>query len=233
MSEIVAPLFLSDGFHCPHCNTWSQQEWFFLTHERYIPPHGEMGRVAAFYIAQCQKHTCKKISIWLSTDNNTGNMVYPGKTTAPLPIDNMPEDVKLIYEEARQIFDESPRAAAGLLRLSIQVLMPHLSESTKNLNDAIGNLVKKGLPIIIQQALDSLRVIGNNAVHPGQIELNDDRDTALVLFYLLNTIIDRTIVQERRINEVYEKLPPSAKEQIRKRDAEPEKSKETGDETTG
>jgi hypothetical protein len=233
MSEFVAPTFLSDGFHCPHCNTWSQQEWFYMTHQQHMPPNGEMGRVTSFFIAQCQKRTCKKVSIWITTDGKTGNMIYPGETTAPLPIDNMPENVRQIYEEARQIYEKSPRAAAGLLRLSIQVLMPHLGEATKNLNEAIGNLVKKGLPLIIQQALDSLRVVGNNAVHPGQIEVNDDRDTALALFHILNTIIDRTIVQDKRISEVYEKLPPSAKEQIRKRDAEVERAKENGDQKAG
>jgi hypothetical protein len=178
-----------------------------------------MGRISPFYISQCQKKTCGKIAIWISTGEKVGQMVYPGVTTAPLPIDQMPDSVKQIYDEARQVFENSPRAAAGLLRLSIQVLMPHLGENNDNLNTAIGNLVKKGLPAIIQQALDSLRVIGNNAVHPGQIEVNDDRDTALALFHILNTIIDRTIVQEKRIADVYEKLPPSAKKQIEQRDA--------------
>ena len=218
MSEYIVPQFLLDGFHCPHCKTLTQQEWFYLRHETYIPPNKEMGRISKFYISQYQKLTCKNISIWKSEDESAGLMIYPNETTAPLPIDHMPEDVHQIFEEARQVYASSPRAAAGLLRLSIQMLMPHLGESSKNLNTAIGNLVRKGLPVIIQQALDSLRVIGNNAVHPGQIEINDDQDTALALFHILNTIIDRTIIQEQRISEVYKKLPPSAKKQITQRD---------------
>jgi hypothetical protein len=49
--------------------------------------------------------------------------------------------------------------------------MPHLGESGKNLNTDIGNLVKEGLSVDIQQALDSLRVIGNESVHPGELDL--------------------------------------------------------------
>jgi len=226
MAEYIAPQFLLDGFHCPHCHTWTQQEWFYLSHHRYKPPEGDMGRIKNFFIAQCQKRTCHKISIWIGSQaKEMGNMIYPGETTAPLPIDHMPENVRQIYDEAREVFEKSPRASAGLLRLSIQSLMPHLGEEDKNLNNAIGNLVKKGLPAIIQQALDSLRVIGNNAVHPGQIEINDDRDTALALFHILNTIIDRTIIQEQRIREVYDKLPPSSKEQIEQRDQSAEAEK--------
>lgn len=218
MSENDTPKFLLDGFHCPNCKAWTQQEWYFMRHETYWQPNQKTGRISKFYIAKCLKPSCGKISIWTSENEVSGSMVYPGETTAPLPIEQMPNDVKEIFEEARQIFEKSPRAAAGLLRLSIQILVPHLGENEKNLNQAIGNLVKKDLPEIIQQALDSLRVIGNNAVHPGQIDVNDDRDTALSLFLILNTIIDRTIVQEKRISEIYEKLPSSAKEQIKQRD---------------
>ena len=63
--------------------------------------------------------------------------------------------------------------------------MPHLNESGKNLNYDIGNLVKKGVPEHVQKALDSLRVIGNNAVHPGELDLKDDVETAILLFRLI------------------------------------------------
>ena len=63
-----------------------------------------------------------------------------------------------------------------------------------------------------------VRVIGNNAVHPGQI-LTDDRETASRLFRLVNMIADAMITQPKHINEFYEELPESAKRQIEKRDA--------------
>ena len=130
----------------------------------------------------------------------------------------MPEDVKEDYEEARLVVEVSPRSAAALLRLALQKLMRHLGESGENLNDDIANLVKKGLPEKIQKALDALRVIGNNAVHPGELDLRDDKETALALFELLNMIVEVMITQPKKVNEIYDKLPKGAKEAIKKRD---------------
>jgi hypothetical protein len=38
----------------------------------------------------------------------------------------------------------------------------------------IGELVKAGLPLEIQQSLDIVRVVGNNQVHPGILDVRDD-----------------------------------------------------------
>jgi hypothetical protein len=73
----------------------------------------------------------------------------------------------------------------------------------------------------IQQALDAERVVGNNAVHPGQIDLRDDRSTAEKLFVLVNMIADRLVSQPRHVQEMFDALPENAKAQIEKRDAKP------------
>src|SRR5229473_2853992 len=54
---------------------------------------------------------------------------------------------------------------------------------------------------------DIIRVIGNNAVHPGTIDLRDDQATALALFDLLNLIVDEMITRPREIDEIYKRLP--------------------------
>ena len=63
--------------------------------------------------------------------------------------------------------------------------MPLLGEKGKKIDDDIASLVRKGLEPDIQQALDVVRVTGNNAVHPGQIILEDDKATAVALFELV------------------------------------------------
>lgn len=136
-----------------------------------------------------------------------------------MPIEDMPEAIKADFMEAREIVNASPRGAAALLRLCVQKLMPILGERGRDINDDIASLVKKGLPVAVQQALDSLRVIGNEAVHPGAIDLNDNRETALALFELLNFIVERTITQQKKISDIYGKLPKSKLDAILKRDS--------------
>ena len=71
----------------------------------------------------------------------------------------------------------------------------------------------------IQKALDIVRVIGNSAVHPGQIDLRDDTATAAGLFQIINAIVAATISAEKHINTIYGRLPAGALDAIEKRDA--------------
>ena len=146
-------------------------------------------------------------------------MLWPfGISNAPLPHEDMPEDVKTDYVEARNISALSPRGAAALLRLAIQKLCKHLGESGKNINADIGALVEKGLPVQIQQALDVVRVTGNNAVHPGELRIEDKPEVASALFGLLNLIVDNRISEPKRIEALYGALPKDALAGIEKRD---------------
>lgn len=122
-------------------------------------------------------------------------MVFPLVVLAPAPNPDLPNEIAVDFEEARNVAPRSSRAAAALLRLCVQKLCIHLGEPGDNINSDIANLVGKGLPAKIQQALDIVRVIGNNAVHPGQIDLRDDSETAYQLFNLVNLIADVMITQ--------------------------------------
>jgi|SRR5579863_6848233 len=145
-------------------------------------------------------------------------MVYPDSGTAPFPHDEMPADVKPDFEEARSIVTKSPRGAAALLRLAIQKLMPHVGEKGKNIDDDIGSLVEKGLDVHVQQAWDAVRVVGNESVHPGTLNLNDTPEVAHFLFELVNIIVEEMLAKKKRINAFYEKLPPNKLKGIQDRD---------------
>lgn len=147
-------------------------------------------------------------------------MIYPLSGSAPLPNPDLPDDIKADYEEARSIVSISPRGAAALLRLAIQKLCKHLGEPGKDINTDIGNLVKKGLAPRVQQALDVVRVVGNESVHPGQIDLRDDPEVAASMFGLVNIIAEIMISQPKHIDRLYNKLPEGKREAITRRDAQ-------------
>lgn len=151
-------------------------------------------------ISRC--YNCKEIAIWVHDQ-----MIYPNSKIDIQPNQDLPAHIKRLFEEAREIVASSPKGAAALLRLSIQHLCKELGESGKNIDKDIASLVGKGLDPLVQQALDVVRVIGNEAVHPGEIDLDDSRDIALQLFNLVNLIANQMISQPKQVKALYEKLP--------------------------
>lgn len=208
MQEYVAPQLDIDGFNCPHCGAYAHQTWEPLVKQL---KRGALQTLSGWLIATCAR--CSDFSVWCGP-----NKVYPSSATAPLAHPDMPSRVKQIYEEARTIHDASPRGAAALLRLALQMLMVDLGQKGKNINEDIAELVKKGLPVQVQQALDIVRIVGNNAVHPGQIDINDSPAISTNMFQLINIIIEKMISEPKHLQEIFNSLPQPAIEQIAKRD---------------
>ena len=213
MAKYIAPKQDLNAFTCPHCFSIAQMD--SDTHEFHEDFEGIDERGFNIYrnqinIKRCQ--LCGNKIIWIDD-----SYVYP-EIIAIEPNSDMPISVKLLYDEAALIYNKSPRAACALLRLAIERLCNELGETGK-INDMIGNLVKKGLRSDVQKALDAVRVIGNNAVHPGQIAFDvDDKATVEMLMKLLNIITERMITEPKEIEDIFENLPESIRQSIEKRD---------------
>lgn len=200
------PIFNQQQFHCPLCGVYAAQSWanchYSLSSQRYE---------TKIRISRCSH--CDDIAYWYD-----GRLIVPSSGSVELPNPDMPEDCKVDYLEARDIVNLSPRGAAALLRLCIQKLMINLGQTGKNINNDIGELVKIGLPQLIQKSLDICRVVGNNAVHPGEIDLNDTPETAQTLFSLINLVVQDRITRPKEIEALYSTLPDGARAAINKRD---------------
>ncbi|WP_321846768.1 DUF4145 domain-containing protein [Burkholderia cepacia] len=146
-------------------------------------------------------------------------MIIPTTSNVSSPHEDFPAGPRGDYDEARDIFGRSPRAAVALLRLALQKLLKEIGKKGANINDDIAALVKDGLSPHVQQALDYCRVVGNNAVHPGEISLDDTPEMGVVLFEMLNLIVEQLIAQPKRVESYYAALPESARAAIEKRDA--------------
>lgn len=170
--------------------------------------------------SHCQDVCCWKGLDWDAEEREFQNsiMLIPDGSVAPMPHPDMPESVKADYQEARSIVNRSPRGAAALLRLSIQKLCGELGENEGSIDKDIKSLVAKGLPLGIQQALDVVRVVGNNAVHPGELTADDIDEVSMSLFDLINAIVDDRISRPRALEALYLRLPEGARNAIEKRD---------------
>lgn len=200
------PKYEVEAFNCPHCNAYAEQLWFDL-----MAGTG-MGLSVEVHIKKSVCRLCEKPCYWLDE-----RLLHPSGGGPPPNPDLDPEIIE-DYNEARRIVNDSPRGAAALLRLCLQKLMVQLGQKGENLNDEIASLVKQGLSVKIQQALDIVRVIGNNAVHPGKLDIRDDLDTAMSLFGLVNRIAESMISQPKKIEELYGRLPESQRKAIEERD---------------
>ncbi|MHB1184692.1 MAG: DUF4145 domain-containing protein [Desulfobulbia bacterium] len=195
------------AFNCPRCRAYAKQIWG----DALATFRGNYNPISGVKFAMCDH--CSNKSIWVGD-----LLIYPPSTQAPPLNPDLPEDIQGDYLEAASIVGNSPRGSAALLRLCIQKLCRHLGESGKNINTDIASLVKKGLNPTIQKSLDLVRVIGNEAVHPGTIDLNDQPETAIILFNLVNIITEAMITQPKMIEALYESLPEEKRDQIEKRD---------------
>jgi hypothetical protein len=208
MEKYYPPKLDEKQFHCIHCGVYSAQHWEYFS---YLYPKKTYNVKNDLKYCICEH--CYKWSYW-----HDDRMIVPSEAPVPPHHQDLPEVCIDDYNEARDIVARSPRAAAALLRLTVQKLMVELGEKGKDINSDIGDLVKKGLPVLVQQALDICRVVGNNAVHPGKIDLNDTPEIAHILFDMINLIVEDRIERPKHIQSVYEKLPEGAREAIKKRD---------------
>ena len=210
MIPFTPPTYNADAFNCPHCNAYSNHKWFGIIR---VTKGGTVMGSANYNIMIVDCTHCNNFSLWLSE-----RLIYPEISGIQIPNPDLRDDIKEDYLEAASVVNKSPRGSAALLRLCLQKLCEQLGEKGKSINDDIANLVKKGLSPRIQQALDIVRVVGNNAVHPGQIDLKDNRETAMQLFALINLIAEVMITQPKLINDLYNSLPQGTRDAIQQRD---------------
>jgi hypothetical protein len=206
--DYVAPWVKGDAFNCPYCHAYAKQEWTVMTVGVGSGSYRVDERFRVSYCARCDAGT-----IWFRD-----TIVFPEHGYSEPPNTDLPAEIQHDYTEAALILSKSPRGAAALLRLCIQKLCRHLEQPGENINADIKALVAAGLPPKVQEALDSVRVIGNDAVHPGELDLRDDRETATKLFKLVNFIATKMISEPNEIDEIYKTLPTSKREAIDHRD---------------
>lgn len=242
----VPPATTLSAFSCPHCGVLTSQAWFkpmcYDTSSNRQPPHKagigvgwadaiELVRlftdrkprpgavnaepypdiaVANLFLSQC--FSCGGVAVW-----RFRSMIYPTRGDVPPANADLPEDIRRDYDEAASILNASPRGAAALLRLVVQKLCKQLGQPGKNINDDIAALVKDGLSPTVQKALDAVRVTGNDAVHPGEMDIRDDRETASSLFSLVNLIAQRMLTDPREVEDAYRALPQAKLDQIEAR----------------
>jgi hypothetical protein len=85
------------------------------------------------------------------------------------------------------------------------------------LNDKIRDAKRDGLPDAVIQAMDVLRVRGNQSVH--EIHFDDTNHTVQALFDLIGIVNAKLITEPQTIAAMYAQLPQSARDAAARRDS--------------
>ena len=190
------------AFRCLHCGVVS-------THHFGPESTGIGGLSTSEFFAACKCVNCEKICLWMDK-----KLIYPDKASVEPPNEDLSEDIKKLYDEAASILHKSSRAAAALLRVALEKLCREQGEENSSLSQNIELLKEKGeIPEEIYEAMTVVRVVGNQAVHPGKIEFesNETPEIVISLFEVINFIAENMITKKKRAKAIYEKVRPQEK----------------------
>lgn len=243
MSKRVEPAFQVSAFNCPHCDVLTTQSWYRPAGRRWtsgsiavvpvsdtsdadttrlletgqpfargpIPVLRDSLDIHNLMISQC--FDCRLASLWIGK-----KLVHPTSDSfGPEANADLAPEVQADFNEARKIARQSPRGAAALLRLAMQKLLKQLGKPGVNMDGEIGELFAEGMSQKIINALDIVRVVGAEAVHPGQMDLRDDEASVLMLFRLINLIAEDRISTPKHLSDMYQALPADKRKFIEDR----------------
>ncbi|EAK0823661.1 DUF4145 domain-containing protein [Campylobacter lari] len=216
MNKYIKPFFKGEAFNCPHCRAYSSMQWNnFLG--RDILNSIIIKQVEGYYFFDSTCFNCKRSVIWYLKDENP-KIFFPREVAIP-PEENMPENVKEIYEEASLVLGDSPRASCALLRLALQELMKYLKENiqiynglkNRNISEDIKEIINIGnfyqeQKEMLEEAMNSIRLVGNKASHPSELDINDNSEIANILFEMINFIVGEIITKPKEREERLNKL---------------------------
>ncbi len=123
---------------------------------------------------------------------------------------DLTNEQKKLFNEAKDIFDKSPKASGALLRCIIErILREKFNE--KHSRSLLGTIlndhdVKKELGDEIIQLCDACKLIGNEAAHSSLMIYEDEsKDEVKLLFELTNEIAKELLSKPKRKKELLEK----------------------------
>lgn len=224
MNKYTKPYFKGNAFNCPHCRVYASMTWSnFLETDNFGIIDIKQVEGYSFFESAC--YNCKRSIIWY-LENKNPKMFFPKEVAIP-PEENMPENVKEIYEEASLILGDSPRASCALLRLALQELMKYLKENieiynglkNRNIDEDIKEIINIGnfyqeQKETLKEAMNSVRLVGNKASHPSELDINDNPEIANILFEMINFIVEEIITKPKEMKEKLNKIKSAIDKKI-------------------
>ena len=207
-------------FTCGHCRSNTQHNYhtkheYNFMYDSYNDNKYALSEIVCTICMACQRvHLFENKYECSDRWDYSTVLLYPNPLEAPLPSEDMPEAIQKIYNEARAVLPHSPSASCLLLRKALETLLCQTLQKEKgNLDTLINDFFKKYdyLTQHLKPAFEAIRIYGNDGGHYRELDLSDDKETALTLCNCLNHIIASTITHPRTAQNLLVKNPKAEK----------------------
>lgn len=232
VAELISrqPALHSDRFICPRCNSFAAQTWHDLQYRVSASRSGSTWLLArdiefgggqvenvddtfldtTWRMSECS--SCSHKSVWRSA-----TLVFPQTSPAPVPSEDMPAEVRELYDEASAVAAVSKRAGAAFARATLERLLKLLDpEAPKGsrLDDHIARAIPR-VNLATGKLLTLIRHVGNKSLHVEDVPddavvllLNDDDAELLgVIFQTINDVVEELITRPTQAALLYDSVP--------------------------
>ena len=215
------PEFGKSSYACPFCHVVAHYDVEELLHvvgsmivDDYNNVELTYGKTE-FVSSLCPE--CRQSHIWKKNhDDKTlkhitnvadhAKIIYPRSKFGPEPIEYMPETIKKIFEETREVYEISPRSAFILVRIALELLCDHLETKKDTLDKKIEELlITKQIDKSMKNISDIIRKIGNKYAHSDIPKEFTDTKTIQFMLEGINHIVNKTIKQPEEIKNMMNK----------------------------
>lgn len=220
----------TNTYICPYCNksqSYFGSQGYVYNKLQYIEdsvPRGHEYAYFLIYTLKCTNKECQKITvIAINRTDGTQIDIVPQNVYRHFP-EYIPQQIREDYEEASQIIDKSPKAAATLLRRCLQGMIRDFWGVTKGrLVDEIDGIKDKITPSQ-WTALDGLRHIGNIGAHMEKdvnIIIDVTPDEANKLLKLIELLLEKWYISRHEEEELCKSIGAIADKKESERKVKP------------
>ena len=207
--------FSSRVYVCPYCGTQQAFANSVTTKEVCYGDRSSEDWEKRFtlYSIRCSNGCCRKISVIARSGNDDHQVdIEPQHVFRRFP-DYIPAPIRADYEEACQILDLSPKAAATLLRRCLQGMIRDFWGITKGrLFDEVTDL-KSHIPADQWKAIDGLRQLGNIGAHMEKdvnLIIDIEKDEAQKLLRLVEMLMVQWYINRHNQEALYTDITQAA-----------------------
>lgn len=220
----------TNTYTCPYCQ--KSQSFLYscgqmdnkLHNDSYDIPKGDENAYFTIYTLKCTNRHCNKKTV-LAINRTDGKQIdiIPQNVYRHFP-EYIPKQIRDDYEEASQIIDISPKAAATLLRRCLQGMIRDFWGVTKGrLVDEIDGIKDKITPSQ-WKAIDGLRHIGNIGAHMEKdvnLIIDVTPDEATKLLKLIELLLEKWYISRHDEEELCDSIVTIADKKDSERKSKP------------